>query len=110
MNRREIDFLSKDLLDMPTTSSKYWVCFDEIHKIPKWKNILKDFFDTHEDKVHFVVTVSARLDMFRRSGDSLAGRYFLFKLNPLLLSEVLGKKVSSILPEKSAVSSSRFFS
>lgn len=25
-----------------------WICFDEIHKMPKWKNILKDYFDKFE--------------------------------------------------------------
>ena len=98
--RSETDFLSKDLLNIP--SKNPWVCFDEIHKMPKWKNILKDYFDTHEKKVKFIVTGSARLDMFRKSGDSLAGRYFLFKLNPLILSELLGKKVNNILPETNA--------
>lgn len=68
-----------------------WVCFDEIHKMPKWKNILKGLFDKFEADCRFVVTGSARLEWFRRSGDSLAGRYFLFHLNPLTLSEVTGR-------------------
>jgi len=67
-----------------------WICFDEIHKMPKWKNILKDYYDKYENDCRFIITGSARLDWFRRSGDSLAGRYFLFRLNPLSLSEVAG--------------------
>jgi len=67
-----------------------WICFDEIHKMPKWKNILKGYYDKYENDCRFIVTGSARLDWFRRSGDSLAGRYFLFRLNPLTLSEVAG--------------------
>ncbi|MBI4652562.1 ATP-binding protein, partial [Candidatus Desantisbacteria bacterium] len=100
--RKEIDFLSKDLLNMPNPD-KIWVCFDEIHKMPKWKNILKDFFDTYEKRINFIVTGSAKLDMFRRSGDSLAGRYLLFKINPLILSEVLGKSFDNIMPEINAL-------
>lgn len=100
--RKETDFLSKDLLNK-TYPKKIWACFDEIHKMPKWKNILKDFFDTYEKKLTFIVTGSAKLDMFRRAGDSLAGRYLLFKINPLILSEVLGKSLNTILPENSAV-------
>jgi predicted AAA+ superfamily ATPase len=99
--RKETDILAKDILDFPSPED-YWICFDEIHKMPKWKDILKDFFDTYEDKVHFIVTGSARLDMFRKSGDSLVGRYFMFKLNPLILSEVLSKNVATVLPEKDA--------
>ena len=52
-----------------------WVCFDEIHKYPKWKDILKSFYDRDGENTGFIVTGSARLDMFRKSGDSLAGRY-----------------------------------
>ncbi len=68
-----------------------WICFDEIHKMPKWKNILKDYFDRFETDCRFIVTGSARLDWFRKSGDSLAGRYFLFRLFPLTLVELCGK-------------------
>jgi len=100
--RKETDFLAKDILNQ-TTKRTLWVCFDEIHKMPKWKNILKDYFDTYEKKIRFVITGSAKLDMFRKSGDSLAGRYFLFKLNPLILSEFLGKKLTNILPEREAL-------
>lgn len=96
--RSETDFLAKDILEMHQIKN-LWVCFDEIHKFPKWKNILKDYFDTYENKVNIIVTGSAKLNMLRKAGDSLAGRYLLFKLNPLILPEVLGKKVNSILPE-----------
>lgn len=69
-----------------------WVCFDEIHKMPKWKNILKAIFDSAEEKVRFIVTGSARLDMFNKAGDSLSGRYFSFKLFPLTLFELTHNK------------------
>ncbi len=36
-----------------------------------------------------VVTGSARLDVFGRGGDSLAGRYFPYRLHPLTLGELL---------------------
>ena len=96
--RRDPSFLASDILNAPI-SSRHWVCLDEIHKIPNWKNLLKDFFDTHEDKINFIVTGSARLDLLRRSGDSLAGRYFLFNLNPFILAELTGCKIEQIMPE-----------
>ncbi|MEA3306765.1 MAG: AAA family ATPase [Elusimicrobiota bacterium] len=96
------DFVAEDLLKI-SKRKNYWACFDEIHKMPHWKNILKDFFDTHEETVKFIVTGSARLDMFRNAGDSLSGRYFLFKLNPLILSEIIGSPFSNILPEANAL-------
>ena len=80
-----------------------WVCFDEIHKMPKWKNILKGVFDKFEAECRFIVTGSARLEWFRRAGDSLAGRYFLFHLNPLTLSEVAGRGHLEPKPDESAL-------
>ena len=81
-------FYSDDILSLPTHNKK-WVCFDEIHKMPKWKNILKDFHDTEKGKIRFIITGSARLDLLRKSGDSLAGRYFLFHLFPVSLRELV---------------------
>lgn len=65
-----------------------WVCFDEIHKMPKWKNILKAIYDTTGDRFSFIVTGSAKLNLVKRAGDSLAGRYFTFHLMPLTIREV----------------------
>jgi predicted AAA+ superfamily ATPase len=96
--RKEPSFLTADLLKFPQHFP--WVCFDEIHKVSHWKDILKGQFDAYEDQVHFVITGSARLDMMRRAGDSLAGRYFLFHLGPLMLSEVI--RHESILPQSTA--------
>ncbi len=69
---------------------KPWVCFDEIHKMPKWKNILKGLFDESHERFNFIVTGSAKFDIARRAGDSLAGRYFTFHLFPLRLAELRG--------------------
>lgn len=71
--------------------SKQWVAFDEIHKYPNWKNILKGYFDEFRHEINFSVTGSARLDLFRKAGDSLVGRYFLFKMFPLTPREVNGE-------------------
>ena len=65
-----------------------WICFDEIHKSKNWKNFLKAHFDHYEKQINTIVTGGAKLDLFRRSGDSLAGRYFLFHLYPFSLSEL----------------------
>lgn len=77
-------FFTEDALD---PERKLWICFDEIHKMPKWKNILKAAFDETSDRYQFIVTGSAKLDIVRHAGDSLAGRYFTFHLLPLTLDE-----------------------
>ncbi len=62
--------------------------FDELHKMPDWKNYLKGVYDTKYDHQSILVTGSARLDIFDKIGDSLAGRYFRHRLLPLSLSEL----------------------
>lgn len=71
-----------------TKSSTVWIGLDEIHKRRKWKDILKGYYDSFKNDFRFIVIGSARLDLFRKSGDSLLGRYFLFNLYPLSLMEV----------------------
>lgn len=63
--------------------------FDEIHKMPNWKSYLKGIFDTKENKLKILVTWSARLDTFRQSWDSLAWRFYLHRLLPFSLKEIL---------------------
>lgn len=63
------------------------VIFDELHKMPKWKSWLKGIYDTEGNKPHLFVTGSANLDTFRKVGDSLAGRYFQYRLHPLDIEE-----------------------
>ncbi|MSU36429.1 MAG: ATP-binding protein [Pedosphaera sp.] len=63
--------------------------FDELHKYAKWKTLFKGFFDTHGDRVRLIVTGSSRLDVFRRGGDSLMGRYLLYRMHPWSVGECL---------------------
>jgi len=63
--------------------------FDELHKYPHWKQFLKGFFDLYEDDCRIIVTGSSKLDVFRRGGDSLMGRYFLFRMHPFSVAELV---------------------
>lgn len=62
--------------------------FDELHKFPRWKNWIKGNFDKEQKLHQFLVTGSARLDVYRRGGDSLLGRYHYWRLHPFTLSEI----------------------
>lgn len=68
--------------------SKSLVIFDELHKLKNWKSWLKGIYDTEGIPPSILVTGSARLDTFRKTGDSLAGRFFQFRLHPLDLKEL----------------------
>lgn len=60
---------------------------DEIHKYSRWRQVAKGLFDKRGHEVSILVTGSARLDHFRRGGDSLQGRYHFYRLMPLSLAE-----------------------
>ena len=85
-----------DVSDLKIIRKRAWplntdlVILDEIHKMDGWKQFLKGTFDTRGASQSFLVTGSARLDTFRQTGDSLAGRYFLYRLHPLSVKELSG--------------------
>lgn len=62
--------------------------FDEIHKFRNWRSLVKGIFDKNQFKLKIIVTGSARLDHFRKGGDSLVGRYHYYRLHPFTLSEI----------------------
>ena len=71
------------------SKTKPSVLFDELHKYPRWKQLLKGFYDTYADRVRIVVTGSGRMDIYRRGGDSLMGRYFLYRMHPFSVAEAI---------------------
>jgi predicted AAA+ superfamily ATPase len=75
-------------------SSRPLVILDEIHKYKDWKNYLKGVYDRFHSEFLFLVSGSGRLDLFRKGGDSLAGRYRLMHLWPLTLAELHNAGVS----------------
>ena len=69
----------------------YLIIFDELHKHSKWKSHIKGIYDTFKDQHRFLVTGSAKLDTFKKGGDSLLGRYHYWRLHPFTLSESVAK-------------------
>ena len=61
---------------------------DEIHKYSRWRQVVKGLYDKRGDDLSILVTGSARLDHYRRGGDSLQGRYYFYRLMPLSLAEL----------------------
>ncbi len=70
------------------------IVLDEIHKYARWRNLIKGLYDTREPGQGLLVTGSARLEVYRRGGDSLQGRYHSYRLHPLSLPEVGGGRKS----------------
>ncbi|MCI5207199.1 MAG: ATP-binding protein, partial [Candidatus Electrothrix sp. ATG2] len=71
---------------LPTGQSL--IILDEIHKYKEWRNFVKGLYDKNKSRTSFLVTGSARLDYYRKGGDSLQGRYHYYRLHPLSLYEL----------------------
>ena len=65
-----------------------YLIFDELHLKKNWKSWLKALYEKEGLRQGIIVTGSARLEAYRRSGDSLAGCFFPFRLHPLDLQEI----------------------
>ena len=73
------------------------VILDEIHKHKGWRNLVKGFYDKNKSTKQFIIPGSAKLDHYRRGGDSLQGRYHYHRLHPFSLMELSSTPSSSDL-------------
>lgn len=85
--QNDLDFNSRPLV------------LDELHKMRQWKRWLKGHYDTRSGHAPLLVTGSARIDTYKKVGDSLAGRFFQFRLFPLDVKELV--QISHEDPQKS---------
>lgn len=69
---------------------------DEIHKYSRWRQVVKGLFDKRGGDLQILVTGSARLDYYRRGGDSLQGRYHFYRLLPLSCAELSTSTMSTL--------------
>lgn len=69
------------------------IVFDEIHRYQKWKTFLKGFFDIYEKSAKVFATGSARMDVYKRGGDSMMGRYFPYRIHPFSVAELLDSSI-----------------
>ena len=79
--------LRKAILSGDLPPAEPVVVYDELHKFARWRNLLKGVYDTHKHEKKIIVTGSARLDLYRKGGDSLLGRYEYFRLHPFSVTE-----------------------
>ena len=75
------------ILSKEFKQASLWV-FDEIHKYESWRNYLKGIYDKVHESQKILVAGSAKLDILRKGGDSLQGRYFFVRLMPLTFNEL----------------------
>lgn len=77
------------LKDQSWDRGKKFLILDELHKMRGWKGWLKGVYDTEESFQKIIVTGSARLDTFKKMGDSLAGRFFAYRMHPIDVHEAV---------------------
>ena len=78
----------QDILQKRWSDENDLLIFDELHKFPRWKSWIKGLYDVSHEIHSFLITGSARLDVYRRGGDSLMGRYHYWRLHPFTLDEI----------------------
>ena len=83
----DLDAHRRAILKMQWGGTHRRVALDELHKFPRWKTWLKGIYDTRPASLQILVTGSARLDVYRKGGDSLLGRYHYWRLHPFCLAE-----------------------
>jgi len=75
------------------------IILDEIHKYARWRNLVKGLYDTYRGSTSFLITGSARLDFYRRGGDSLQGRYHYYRLHPFSPHEISDRPDRSVVDQ-----------
>ena len=84
----DLDEDRQDILKKRWAVEDRLLVLDELHKFPRWKTWIKGIYDVSYESHAFLVTGSARLDIYRRGGDSLMGRYHHWRLHPFTLDEL----------------------
>ncbi len=82
----------KNIMECRFKADADLLVFDEIHKYKNWKNHIKGIYDKNKHRLKIIVTGSARLDIYRKGGDSLMGRYHYYRLHPFSAAEYTGKE------------------
>ena len=70
-------------------SEKYLVLLDEIQKLENWEEKIKRIYDNHGKNIKIIISGSESLFIKKKSKETLAGRIFEFKIEPLNFKEYL---------------------
>jgi len=71
---------------------KYLILLDEIQKVANWEEKLKRIYDLYSKNIKIIITGSESLFIKKKSKETLAGRIFEFKIEPLTFKEFLNFK------------------
>lgn len=95
---REVLKEYEELMEKNFRKGKYLLLFDEIQKLSNWEDQLKTVYDTFGKNIKIIISGSESLFIIKKSKETLAGRIFEFKVEPLTFKEFLLFKNVNLKP------------
>ena len=89
---REVIKTVEIMMDLDFKDGKYLLLLDEIQKLAGWEDQVKSIYDSYGQSVKIIISGSESLFIRRKSKETLAGRIFEFKIEPLTFKEFLAFK------------------
>ncbi|MDO8554582.1 MAG: ATP-binding protein [Candidatus Micrarchaeota archaeon] len=77
------------LMEKNIREGNYLLLFDEVQKVDNWQEKMKIIYDNFGKNVKIILSGSESLFIRKRAKESLAGRIFEFKVEPLTFKEFL---------------------
>lgn len=85
---RDIIYIYSRILNRDLRKGSYLLLFDEIQKLDNWEEQIKRVYDNFKN-IKLIISGSESLFIRKKSRESLAGRFFEFKVNTLSFKEYL---------------------
>ena len=86
---REVLRAYEELMEKSIRKGKYLLLLDELQKLTNWEDQIKSVYDTYGKSVKIIISGSESLFIRQKSKETLAGRIFEFKVEPLSFKEFL---------------------
>lgn len=88
----------EELMEKDFRKGKYMLLLDEIQKLDGWENQVKRIYDSLGRNIKIIISGSESLFIKKKSKETLAGRIFEFKVEPLSFQEFLSFKDAHFKP------------
>ncbi|MBI2574604.1 ATP-binding protein [Candidatus Woesearchaeota archaeon] len=94
---RELIRQYQDIMGIDFGKEKGIMFLDEVQKLDNWENQLKAFYDGHKN-IKVMISGSESLFIRKKTKETLAGRIFEFKIEPLSFREFLSFRNADLQP------------
>ncbi len=80
------------IVELDIHDGNFVIIFDEIQKVEDWENKIKRLYDLHSDRIKIIISGSESLFIKKGSKETLGGRLFEYRVEPLSFREYLNFK------------------